>query len=127
MRPFGVSHFALVALLCACVGCDNASPPPRPVQQVSVSSDGSPSAMPTMVAALRQRLAHEPLLAGSNIRISATDAGIRLSGFVHSTAAKLRAHELAQEIGGSVAVDNRLVVRRLAGVTETSSPQMVLL
>jgi hypothetical protein len=115
-----------VALLTA--GCD-APPPDKPLESVPqpapVRSPDTESEK--LITHLLYEISRDPVLRGADIRVSVTPDGMRLSGYVHTAAAKLRAAELAHELGGTPHIDNRLIVRRANGLAQRPIDGMVFL
>lgn len=67
---------------------------------------------------LTESLRSDPTIAGAKIYVSVSDGRARLSGFVDSAAAKLRAGVLASGTNGVDDVDNRLILRHRADMSQ---------
>jgi hypothetical protein len=118
---------AVLAALGALMGCDSSPPPQKPVESLLPTAPSKPAPKGEIaVAALRSQLAGDPLLTDSEIRLTVAGGTIRMSGFVRTPAAKLRAAELAR-IWTVSPVDNRLIVRRTNNVAESSTPHIRIL
>ena len=79
-------------------------------------SDGTRDAL--LVARLTDKLQGDPATSEREIYISVSQGRARLSGFVDSAAAKLRAGALAAETAGIDTVENRLILRYRADMKD---------
>ena len=107
----GAALLAAVAI----VGC-NRTDNPRPrasefeLNRTAVASNVA-TADALLAAGLMSALRVDPVTRDSDIQVVVAQGHVRLTGFVHNAAAKLRAGELAQQAQGIVAVENRLILR----------------
>lgn len=69
-----------------------------------------------LAARLQAALANDPITRDAEVQVSVAQRRVRLSGFVDSAAAKLRAGVLAAQTDGVEAIDNRLIQRHHAGI-----------
>lgn len=98
-------------------GCER-TPKMQPQSPPPTAATNDPVLASTPVARFIAEAGRDPLLRSAEIRLTVLSGGVRLHGFVHNAAAKLRAAELAREITGLSAVENRLIVRRPPGMAQ---------
>ena len=112
-------RFAIVgaALLAAAgiVGCNRTDNPRPRASEFELSRAAVVPSVATadalLAAGLMSTLKGDPVTRDADIQVVVAEGRVRLTGFVHNAAAKLRAGELAQQAQGIVAVENRLILR----------------
>jgi|GEM_PF-4638429 len=119
-----VTGVALVALtLAGITACNSPQRAPTPrsaelnarppiVDTVAVPADA------LLAARVFAALKTDSLTRGAQIQVSVIGGRARLSGFVANAAAKLRAGELARRADGVTAVENRLILRYQAALSD---------
>lgn len=108
----GCAFAAMLAAVAACERAPVTSPKflPQRGEPVENSQPIPPSSAPIHVQFAAQS-AQDPLLRDADIRLSVAAGRVRLSGFVQTAAAKHRADEIARQLLGIAAIENRLIVR----------------
>lgn len=107
-----------VALLAACQLENITTRTPEAIGSAVPAAQTVPINNALLAARLRAALASDPTTRRLAIQVAVDQRRARLSGFVDSAAAKLRAGVLAAETDGIEAVDNRLILRHHAGTSE---------
>lgn len=112
---------ALAGAITLLAGCHAQSPATR-VAEASESSvtparQTAPVDDAVLAARLRELLHNDPTTSQLAIQIAVDARRVRLSGFVDTAAAKLRAGVLATRMEGIEAVDNRLILRHRADIS----------
>jgi osmotically-inducible protein OsmY len=108
------------------IGCENAArSTAKPSERLSVVRDAGAAEIRTgiardalLVARLTDLLQGDPTTRELDIYVSVSEGRVRLSGFVDSAAAKLRAGALASETPGIESVENRLILRHSADIKD---------
>lgn len=77
----------------------------------------------TLLQQVQTRLAAEPLLAETAIRVETVGGVVRLRGVVYSALQRARALEIARGISGARRVDDQLVRHGRSGVTDGPLPR----
>lgn len=110
------SALLLGAALVGCSPTQNA-PPPRSMNGDTAAAEFAYLNPDSLLAArVLRAIKSDPAMSEAEIQVTVSQGRARLSGFVGTAAAKLRAAELAQQAEGVVGVENRLILRYHAGV-----------
>jgi hyperosmotically inducible protein len=109
-----------VAALAGCqeVTLSTASSPAGIRSAVAAEADADLARDALVAARLAETLKSDPTTADAKIYVSVSGTRVRLSGFVDTAAAKLRAGVLAARTDGITGVDNRLILRHQADLSQ---------
>lgn len=111
MVPIASAAIAALSL----VACGSPAPRPDGTSAPDVRTGMQVAASDAVLTArLKEELKREPLTRDAEIYVSVSQRRVRLSGFVDTAAAKLRAGAVALATEGIETIENRLILRHSA-------------
>ncbi len=126
VRQHGGAAVALIAAFAA-VGCQTERPVPQtPPDRGEQRPPRTMLADSNVLQRIRADLAHEPLLAGTQISVEADRGMVRLRGVVYDGVQQARALEIVRGIQGVRNIDNQLIRHGRSGVADGPLPHAQL-